>query len=328
METEVRMNILVTGGIGFIGHNVVRFLEEKGHNVIIIDNTTTYDTIPLSELGYLLEQRLEQIKTPHIHNNDLNQTSILRWLIPKYNIDTIIHLASFPRQKLVNMNPGYASQTMSEGLLRLLEVAKKLHIKRFVYISSSMVYGDFENNVKEDAVCNPQGQYGIMKLAGEWLVKDYSRRKCFEHTIIRPSAVYGPRDVMDRVVSKFIFSALNNEVLRVNGAKELLDFTYVDDVALGIVNAALSANTCNKTYNISRGQSRTLLEAANLVTNIVGKGLVEVSERDSTFPSRGTLNIDAAKNDFGYDPKIDIENGFRQYAHWLSNSTFWSKTAV
>jgi nucleoside-diphosphate-sugar epimerase len=97
---------------------------------------------------------------------------------------------------------------MMEGLLNLLESAKKHHVKRFVYISSSMVYGNFDNNVVESAVCNPEGQYGIMKLAGEWLVKDYARRTGMEVVIIRPSAVYGPLDVEDRVVAKFMLTAM------------------------------------------------------------------------------------------------------------------------
>jgi nucleoside-diphosphate-sugar epimerase len=186
-----------------------------------------------------------------------------------------------------------------------------------------MVYGDFTDDVTEDANCNPQGQYGIMKLAGEWLVKDYSRRGCFKHTIIRPSAVYGPLDVEDRVIAKFMLTAMRGGVLNVNGAGETLDFTYVTDAADGIVAAALSENTNNKTYNITKSHSRTLLEAAELAVKIVGKGSINVRDKDADFPSRGALNIDAAKRDFGYDPKVDVEEGFQKYYEWLSNSQFW-----
>jgi len=90
----------------------------------------------------------------------------------RYQPHTVIHLASFPRQKVVNANPQWGSRTMSEGLLNLLEYSRKHGVKKFVYISSSMVYGDFQDQVREDAPCRPQGQYGIMKLAGEWLVRD------------------------------------------------------------------------------------------------------------------------------------------------------------
>jgi nucleoside-diphosphate-sugar epimerase len=186
-----------------------------------------------------------------------------------------------------------------------------------------MVYGDFVDGVREDAVCNPQGQYGIMKLMGEDLVKDYSRRNCFNYTIIRPSAVYGEHDVNDRVMSKFILSALQNKPLSVNGASERLDFTHVDDTALGIVQAVLSTQTDNKTYNITRGQGHSLLDAAQLVCKIAGSGQVIVNDRDPSFPSRGALNIDAAKTDFGYAPHVDIAEGVTRYIEWMRNDPYW-----
>jgi nucleoside-diphosphate-sugar epimerase len=235
----------------------------------------------------------------------------------------VIHLASFPRQKVVNVNPISGSRVMSEGLINLCEFSKRFNVKKFVYISSSMVYGDFTDDVKEDYNCKPQGQYGILKLAGEMLVKDYSRRGVFDHVIIRPSAVYGPYDVEDRVISKFMLTAMRGETLKVNGINETLDFTYVDDAADGIVSASLSEDTNNKTYNITKSHSRSLLDAAKLAVQIVGKGDIEVRDKDADFPSRGALNIDAARNDFGYNPNVDVEEGFQRYYEWLSNSEYW-----
>jgi nucleoside-diphosphate-sugar epimerase len=162
-----------------------------------------------------------------------------------------------------------------------------------------------------------------MKLAGEHLVKDYSRRGCFTHTIIRPSAVYGELDVEDRVIAKFMLTAMRGGTLNVNGENETLDFTYVEDAADGIVGATLSDNTDNKTYNITKSHSRTLLDAANLAVKCAGKGSINVRGKDADFPSRGALNIDAARRDFGYDPKVDVEEGFQKYYDWLSTSSYW-----
>jgi len=319
------MRILVTGGLGLIGHNVVNKLESLDHEITIVDTKTNYGLIPADELNYLINERIKKIKTTDIFNADIVDYYALDELINDDKPEAIIHLASFPRQKVVNVNPRAGSKTMSEGLLNLLELAKKHKVKRFVYISSSMVYGDFTNDVCEDAICKPQGQYGIMKLAGEWLVKDYTRSCGIEHTIIRPSAVYGPLDVEDRVISKFILSALRGQTLKVNGANETLDFTYVDDAANGIVAATLSENAINKTYNITKSHSRTLRYAAELAVEIAGKGSIEVRDKDKDFPSRGSLNIDAAKRDFGFDPKIDVEEGFKIYYDWIVNSSYWSK---
>lgn len=321
------MNILVTGGLGLIGHHVVSRLESLGHNVVITDTRTTYGIIPQDEIDYLMAERLKKIKTKQIYNIDISNGDSINWLIQKHQPAIIIHMASFPRQKVVNANPAMGARTMMEGLMNLCESAKKHNVCKFLYISSSMVYGDFTDDVVEDYNCKPQGQYGIMKLSGEHIVKDYSRRNCFSHTIIRPSAVYGPLDVEDRVIAKFMLTAMRGGTLKVNGASETLDFTYVEDAADGIVAAALSNNTNNKTYNITKSHSRSLLDAANLAVKIAGKGTIEVRDKDADFPSRGALNIDAARRDFGYDPKVDVEEGFERYYEWLSNSPFWiSKT--
>jgi nucleoside-diphosphate-sugar epimerase len=322
------MNILVTGGLGLIGHNVVNKLESLGHDVVITDTRTTYGIIPQDEIDYLMGERLKKIKSTHIYNIDISNSDSIDWLIQKHQPAIIIHMASFPRQKVVNANPALGAKTMMEGLMNLCESAKKHNVCKFIYISSSMVYGDFNDDVTEDYNCKPQGQYGIMKLSGEHIVKDYSRRNCFSHTIIRPSAVYGPLDVEDRVIAKFMLTAMRGGTLKVNGASETLDFTYVEDAADGIVAAALSSNTNNKTYNITKSHSRSLLDAANLAVKIAGKGSIEVKDKDIDFPSRGALNIDAARRDFGYDPKTDVEEGFEKYYEWLSNSPFWSSKTV
>ncbi len=322
------MKILVTGGLGLIGHHVVSRLESLGHDVVITDTRTTYGIIPQDEIDYLMTERLKKIKTEQIHRIDISNNDNIDWLIEKHQPTIIIHMASFPRQKVVNANPAMGARTMMEGLMNLCESAKKHKVSKFLYISSSMVYGDFTDDVTEDYNCKPQGQYGIMKLSGEHIVKDYSRRNCFNHTIIRPSAVYGPLDVEDRVIAKFMLTAMRNGTLKVNGASETLDFTYVEDAADGIVAAALSNNTNNKTYNITKSHSRSLLDAANLAVKIAGKGSIEVKDKDADFPSRGALNIDAARRDFGYDPKVDVEEGFQKYYEWLSSSPFWSSKTV
>jgi nucleoside-diphosphate-sugar epimerase len=322
------MKVLVTGGLGLIGHNVVARLEHLGHSVIITDIQTNYGLVPQAEINYLIAERRKKILTDRIFKIDIADQAGIDWLIEKHQPDIIIHMASFPRQKVVNANPPQGSRAMSEGLLNLLEASKKHNVSKFLYISSSMVYGDFVDDVAEDAQCRPQGQYGIMKLAGEWLTRDYTRSTGMAHTIIRPSAVYGPLDVEDRVIAKFMLTAMHGGVLKVNGAGETLDFTYVDDAATGIVAAALSENTNNKTYNITKSHSRSLLDAAKLAVKIAGKGTIEVRDKDADFPSRGALNIDAARRDFGYFPQVDVEEGFQAYYEWLNNSVYWSKKTV
>jgi len=321
------MNILVTGGLGLIGHNVVARLE-KDHEVAILDNRTTYGIIPQAEVDYLMTERLKKIQTQKIYSASIESAETVDYVVEQNAVDVIVHMASFPRQKVVNADPAAGADVMMRGLINLLESAKKHKVERFVYISSSMVYGDFEDQVLEDAECRPQGQYGIMKLAGEWLVRDYARRCGFEYVIIRPSAVYGPLDVEDRVVAKFMLSAMRGEVLKVNGAGETLDFTYVDDAADGIAAAATRIMARDNTYNITKSHSVSLLEAAEMIVKIVGSGTIEVRDRDADFPSRGALNIDRARTILGFDPKVDVEQGFHEYYKWLNDSVYWNPKTV
>jgi nucleoside-diphosphate-sugar epimerase len=322
--------ILVTGGLGFIGHNVVAELERQGHNCVITDTRTTYGIVPPTELDYLMTERRKKIKTDRIYQVDVADREGIAWLVQTHQPSMVVHLASFPRQKVVNANPQWGSQTMSEGLLNLLEACSQNQVQKFVYVSSSMVYGDFEDTigigVMESHPTNPIGQYGIMKLAGEWLTRDYTRRTGMAHVVIRPSAVYGPLDVEDRVVSKFLLTAIRDGVLNVNGGTECLDFTYVDDLAQGIAQATVSDNAHNTTYNLTKGHARSLLQAANLAIEIAGHGQVQVNTPDANFPTRGQLNIQRAKLDFEYAPQVDIEQGFRLYYDWLIDNPIYRIT--
>lgn len=326
------MKILVTGGLGFIGHNVVAELESAGHDVVITDTQTTYGIIPEQQLQSLIKERRQHIRTDRIYTIDIADREGMSWLIRTHRPDVVIHLASFPRQKVVNANPQLGSRSMSEGLLNLLEASSQNSVQRFVYVSSSMVYGDFVeetvDGITENHATNPIGQYGIMKLAGEWLTRDYTRRTGMSHTIIRPSAVYGPRDVEDRVVSKFLTTAIKGGIIQVNGGNESLDFTYVDDVARGIAQATTSTKTHNQTYNVTRGRARTLQEAAQLSINIALGGTMQINPADNSFPSRGALNITQAQQAFGYEPQIDIEKGFRIYHGWLAHTIHRHQTPV
>ena len=329
MKNE-KKKILVTGGLGFIGYNVVLRLMNLGHIISIVDTKTTYGgLIDKEELDALHKERFFSIASRVTDSNHLNIYTIdinnpeLDQLFQAEQFDAVIHLASFPRQKVVNNDPMQGSKAMSEGLLNLLELSRKHNVGRFTYISSSMVYGDFIDGVTEEAVCKPQGQYAIMKYAGELLVKDYTRQYNLDHTILRPSAVYGPVDVDDRVISKFMLNARENKPIRVFGKMEKLDFTFVSDVATGIVDATLSPRAVNETYNLTRSQGVTLYDAARMVSQIVGKGNIDVKNRDANYPTRGKLSIAKAYDHFRFDPAVDLNEGLMMYNHWFENNEYW-----
>lgn len=318
------MRILVTGGSGFIGHKVVKLLQTD-HDVTVYDSMTNYGILDIDEVTWLHQQRQKGI-TGKIMKADIRTEFHLREAFFLDQPNVVVHMASFPRAKVVDADPMAGSQVMVTALLRLLKECEMADVRRFVYISSSMVYGNFKDRVKEDATCNPQGPYAIMKYMGELLVKDFCTRNKMEYVIVRPSAVYGPLDVEDRVVSKFFVNAMQDQSIIVKGTRELLDFTYVDDIAEGIRLAVTHADAANKTYNMTRGHSYTLLEAAKMIVKITNsKSKIIRQEKDKNFPSRGALSIVKAQSDLGYNPTIDITEGFENYHTWLKNSIYCAR---
>jgi nucleoside-diphosphate-sugar epimerase len=311
---ERGMKILISGGAGFIGHNVVRRLESLGNEVIIQDNLTTYGIVDEALLNRLMTERLAGVDAKLIES-DIT-TNITRTHIDIHKPDIIIHLAAFPRAKIVNENPEEGVPTMTTGLMNLLTAGARNNLKRFVYISSSMVYGDFYGSVPETHVCKPGSIYASLKLAGEQITKQFAKKHDFEYTIVRPSAVYGPRDVEDRVVSKFLINAMNDNPLWVHGSGEVLDFSYVGDVADGIVAAALNENGANETFNITFGRAEFIEDVAHIITTIANKGEIRITNRNASMPTRGTLNIAKAQKLLDYNPKVDIEEGFKIYYDW------------
>jgi nucleoside-diphosphate-sugar epimerase len=313
--------VLLTGGLGFIGHTIVRKLEDTEHTPVIIDNRSDYcGAIDRNELETLITERKALFKTDvQEHNVCISNTNQIDYLINDIKPDVIIHLAAFPRAKVVIQNPQVGCDVILKGLLNLLESARKHNVKRFVFISSSMIYGDFDQDYNpETASTNPIEPYGIMKLCAENLVRNYNRLYGLEYSIVRPSAVYGPYDVVDRVLSKFIVKAKANETMSINGEGLALDFSYVDDVADGMILCATHKNAANETFNITRGVSRTLVDAGNIIIKETNSNSeLVVNENDGKYPKRGTLDISKARELLGFFPSVNLEEGLKQYINSL-----------
>lgn len=327
MAKTKKTKILVTGGVGLIGHNVIKELQKSRKNdVQAIDAFTTYGTVDKDELEYLYNQRLKQIdEETQIFKEDICIPEIDE-IFKTFQPDVVIHLASFPREAAVKANPIEAARTMCVGTANLLDCCTRHKTPKFVYISSSMVYGNF-TEATEDEELNPSGQYSIWKIAGEELVKEYNRTTGQDYIILRPTAVYGPLDVGDRVIGTFFRRAMADETLYVNGKDETLDFTYVKDTASGIALASVAKNVTG-TYNISRGKKEKILDVANTIVKLVGKGTVKVRDKKITMPSRGTLDCTSAMMAFKFNPKIDIQEGLKNYYDWVKDSVYWSKKTV
>ena len=156
-----------------------------------------------------------------------------------------------------------------------------------------------------------------MKLAGEIVTRGLSNYHKIPYTIIRPSAVYGPRDMNQRVSQIFINKAIDDLNINVQGKKERLDFTYIDDLVDGTILASTSKKGINETFNITNGRGRTLFEFVKILKKYFPKIKYTIKKRDEFRPKRGTLSIKKANRLVGYSPKVSLEDGIYRYLKFL-----------
>ena len=312
------MKILVTGGKGFIGSKIVEMLTKDGHMVTVVDNNDTYGIMTKQELEKLFQWRTRNWVAENVQvisGDILNRLICLKAF--SHNPDIVIHLATYPRAKIVDEDPILGIPKVINTTTNLLWHSSKWNIKKFVYISSSMVYGDFADGTKEDANTKPKNIYGEAKLTGERMVKLFAKRDNLNYNIVRPSGVYGPGDMPDRVVSKFFEKAMKNETITLHNGANKVDFTYRQDAARGIIMSALSS-VSNVSFNITAGNATSLRTLAETIIKITGsESEIEDIGNHKLYPMRGTLNISRAKDLLGYEPEFTLEQGLKSYYDWL-----------
>jgi len=319
-------NVIVTGGAGFIGSKLCNQLSEEGYNVFSFDTYAQYSHPPIRrEQVYNINYRFEKLlsKCQLVRCSTVNKDD-LRRRVNEIEPDFIVHFAALPLANVAIEYPEEAFTSIVEGTFNLLEICRdQKNLKNFVYISSSMVYGDFENfPVKESAQTRPKEIYGGMKLAGEGIVRCYGQRYKVPYSIARPSAVYGPSDNNGRVLAKFIENAIKGTRLRaVNPDQTKLDFTYVDDAAMAVRNIMINyEKSITETFNITRGEGRTLREALNIIAEIYPKIEIDIEEKDTFHPKRGALDISKCRTLLGHEPKISLEQGIKVYSQFMEES--------
>ena len=324
MDTQIRsesivMKILVTGGKGFIGSKIVEMLS-KDHKVTVVDNHDTYGIMTKEDLHKLLQWRTRNWKAENVSVIDgdiLDRLVCLKAF--SHNPEIVIHLATYPRAKIVDEDPIVGIPKVINTTTNLLWHSEKWNVKKFVYVSSSMVYGDFVDGTKEDASTKPKNIYGEAKLTGERMVKLFAKRDGLNYNIIRPSGVYGPGDMPDRVVSKFFAKAMKNETITLHNGNNKVDFTYRQDAARGIVLAALSS-VANVSFNITAGNATSLRTLAETIIKITGsESDIEDIGNHKLYPMRGTLDISRAKDLLDYEPEFSLKQGLDSYYDWLQN---------
>ena len=326
--------ILLVGGCGFIGHNLAIHLKSLGADSIIVDSLTVNNILSIADeeiknkelYSSILNSRIELLNKNDIKliKQDVRDHDAISKIYKEINPDIIIHLAAVSHANKSNKDPHSTFEHSFRTLENTLDYAKinKTHV---IYMSSSMVYGNFESeDVKEERICKPIGIYGTLKYSGELLVKAYNHVFDIPYTIIRPSALYGERCVSRRVGQIFIENAIQNLGITINGnGEEKLDFTYIDDLINGISLCCSNKNAINETFNITFGESKKINELIEILRNEFPKVEISYKEKEKFMPERGTLDISKAKKLIGYNPINPIDTGYIKYIAWYRK--FWDK---
>ena len=318
---------LVTGGLGFIGSNLVKILLKRKivSRCIILDSFAGFINPLKDSFSDLRKYRFKEKKNILIERGDAKDFRLIYKILNLYKPKLVFHTAAIPLSKIENLNANESKLGSVDTTTNILECInffqnkKKYKISRFVYISSSMVYGDFKKNkVSEIDKLSPKEIYGTMKLGGEIVTKGLCKFYNIPFTIIRPSAVYGPTDMNNRVSQIFIEKAQKGQTIKIQGKDEKLDFTFVEDLANGCILAATKKNGVNETFNITYGKAETLYKFVKVLSKHFRKLKYKIEKRDSFRPKRGTLSINKAKRLLNYKPIYNLEKGIKKYLNFIN----------
>lgn len=303
------MKCLVTGCAGFIGSTLTDRLLNDGHEVIGIDCFTDY---------YPPVIKRENIESALRHSNfTFIQEDILR-MATFPHVDVVFHLAA---QAGVRASWGsdffIYTRNNIEATQILLEWYKASDLKKFVYASSSSVYGDVPLPMREERRLQPVSPYGVSKLAAEYLCYLYWKNFKLPTVSLRYFSVYGPRQRPDMAINKFVNAIFQNKSIIVFGdGCQTRDFTYVSDVVDANIRAATSSVT-GDVFNIGGGSRISVIGLIREIEKYSGKNAqIQYAESQKGDVNDTLAEISKAQKYIGWTPEVSISNGIKDYIDW------------
>jgi nucleoside-diphosphate-sugar epimerase len=307
---------LVTGGAGFIGSHIAERLFNEGNFVRVLDNFSSgkKENIKFAERGNdfeLIEGDIREYKTC------LNSTK---------DIDYVFHQAALRSVPKSMKDPYSYNDVNINGTLNLLKASNENKVKRFVFASSSSVYG--ETDVfpeKEDFLPQLISPYALSKLTGEYYCRIFKVNYKLETISLRYFNVFGPRQSIDDeyavVIPKFISLMLKDMQPPIHGdGKQSRDFSYIDNVVLANLLAASAEDTKCDVFNVANNKDHTILELVKILNKIMGKSIKPVFtpiRQGDVY--RTFADISRAKKFLGYRPKVDFETGLKYTVEWFKS---------
>lgn len=335
------MKILVTGSAGFIGFHLTRRLLMDGAEVVGLDNLNDYYSVALKEarLAELGVRNVPTEKTALVKSGrfpnfefvrmDLQDREALPKLFGQYEFDCVVNLAAQGGVRFSTENPFAFIDSNLVGFANLLECCRHHHVRHFVYASSSSVYG---GNTKtpfseEDPVDAPVSLYAATKKADELMATAYSKLYDMACTGLRFFTVYGPWGRPDMAPMLFADAILNGKEIKVFNLGDLYrDFTYVDDVVEGVCRVMQTLpepqedGRRHKVYNIGCSHPVKLMDFIDVMERAFGREAKKVflpMQPGDVYQTYADTS--ALERDFGYKPRIGVEEGIRRFAEWRMN---------
>jgi len=310
-------NFLVTGGAGFIGSALVGRLLSDGHTVRVADDFSTGSR-------HNLEEYLDRID---LVEGDLAELAVSKACVR--GVEYVLHQAAIPSVERSVEHPARIHRANLTATLNMLVAARDARVKRFVFASSSSVYGNSETLPKLETMPeNPLSPYAVTKLAGEKYAAIFHRIYSLPAVSLRYFNVFGPRQdphsPYSAAVSRFIESALEGRRPVVHGdGEQSRDFTYVDNVVDANLLACFRDGVCGMTFNIGTGQRFTLHQLLRSLSSIVGHSIEPIY----TSPRRGDVRhsqagIERARHFLRFEPRVSFEVGLERTVDWR-RKTMW-----
>ncbi|MCL0038947.1 GDP-mannose 4,6-dehydratase [Dehalococcoidia bacterium] len=317
MEWLRNRKVVVTGGAGFIGSYLVEKLLTLGAEVTVIDN-------------FLHGSKIEHLrghKSLSIYQGDVRDANLVSQALNEK--DVVFHLAACVGVEETQKAPFELLDVEVQGTLNVLNSAVESGIKKFIFSSSSEVYGDSSKPMKEDGPFVPKSTYAVAKLVGEEYCKAFHQRYSLEYTCLRYFNVYGPRQDERFVIPRFVNRMLSDEPILIYGnGNQTRDFTYIDDAVNMTLLAAVEPKAKCQTINIGTGVMTRINDVASLAARALdGKNPTKplYVDYDAKRPQgievfNRVADIARARQLLRYEPKISLQSGMGEYVNWRFGS--------
>lgn len=318
---------LVTGACGFIGSKVAELLLRNGHTVVGIDNMNSYYDVQLKEYRFGLLKNFEEF---HFFPLDIRDTETLRRVF-KVNegFDAVFHLAAMAGVRYSIAHPEEYVTVNVNGTLNLLELCKEFKIQKFILASTSSLYAGQPMPFSEDLPVNtPISPYAASKKAAEVLAYTYHYLYGIDTVVLRYFTVYGPAGRPDMSVFRFIHLLLREEPLVLYGdGTQKRDFTYIDDIALGTINALDVRGY--EIINLGSSEPHSLREVIPIVESLAKKRAKVIYKPSNRSDMLITwANIEKAKKLLLWEPQVSFKEGLKTTVAWFEENWSWVKDIV